>query len=101
MIIQVFLFRVNVVLDNNLLKTTNRTYCGEDDSVTPTPINTFDCCEDDHIKTILNNGIALMLIIFLHKEMLTEFYAGHGSQNGTIPKLLIFLLAMIHTSMVD
>ena len=47
-----------VVLDNNLLKTTNRAYCGEDDSVTPTPINTFDCCEDDHIKTILNNGIA-------------------------------------------
>lgn len=48
-----------VVLNNNLLGDVSRGYCGDDDSHTPTPINTFDCCEDGHIKTILNNGIAL------------------------------------------
>lgn len=48
-----------VILNNNLLGGVSRGYCdSDDDSHTPTPINTFDCCEDGHVKTILNNGIA-------------------------------------------
>jgi len=47
-----------IILKSDLMENLIRQKCTDEYAQTPTPINTDDCCEEDHIKTVLSNGSA-------------------------------------------